>query len=155
MKYKYKYKNSTADFWQLSMYFIYGSMIGICNTIFTAAMILLAIRIWSDVSSFVRMLLALSIFLFPIFQPLGIYIRARKQAAASREIEISFDDGGIRVKSDQTISDLDWKSIKKVSKKPNMLVIFSTTTRGFILTNKVLGRQNNEFYHYLVSKMNH
>jgi hypothetical protein len=154
MKYKFKYKNTPLNFWQLSMYFMYGSIVGVCNLIFTVAMILLSFKIWSDASSFVRMLLIFACCLFPIIQPVGIYFRAKKQAAVSKEIEIGFDDNGIHVKSDYAASDLEWKNIKKVSRKPNMIVIFSTTTHGFILTNKVLGKQNEEFYNFIVSKIN-
>lgn len=153
MKYKFKYKNTALNFWQLSMYFTYGSIIGVCNMIFSIAMILLSVKIWSNASSVVRMLLLLACCLFPIIQPIGIYFRAKKQAAASKEIEIGFDDFGIHVKADYADSNLEWKSIKKVSKKPNMIVIFSTTTHGFLLTNQVLGKQSEEFYNYVVSKI--
>ena len=37
MKYKYTYRNTAGELWQLSMYYIYGSMAGLCNIIFTAA----------------------------------------------------------------------------------------------------------------------
>lgn len=154
MKYKFKYKNTPLQFWQLSMYYMYGSIIGVCNIIFTVAMILLSLKMWGDASSFVKTLLLLACCLFSVIQPIGIYLRAKTQAAASKEIEISFDDSGIHVKTDLEASDLDWKSIKRVSKKPNMVVIFSTTTHGFILTNKVLGKQSEEFYHYVASKIN-
>lgn len=153
MKYTFKYKNTPFDIWQLSLYYTYGSIAGVCNTIFTVAMILLSFRIWDNVGIFVRILLLLACCLFPIIQPIGIYIRARKQAAYSKEIEIGFDDAGIHVKSGNEYSDLKWKSIKKVSKKPNMIVIFSTTIYGFILTNKILGQQNKEFYNYVISKL--
>lgn len=153
MRYSFCYKNTPMDFWQLSFYFIYGSMVGLCNSIFTVAMILLANRIWSETNDTVRIILVFSICLFPIIQPIGIYLRARKQAESAKEIEISFHDKGIHVNTDETISDLEWKSIKKVSKKPNMIVLFSTTTRGFILSNRVLRDQSKDFYSYVVSKM--
>ena len=154
MRYQFIYKNTTFDFWQLSMYYTYGSMIGVCNTIFTVAMVLLTFRIWDNVSTFIKILLILACCLFPVMQPIGIYVRAKKQAAYSKAIEIGFDDAGIHVKSENEISDLKWKKIKKVSKKPNMIVIFSTTTHGFMITNKTLGQQSKDFYNYVVSKIN-
>lgn len=153
MKYKFIYKNTPFDLWQLSMYFTYGSIVGVCNLIFTVAIILLSFKIWGDAGSFVRMLLLFACCLFPIIQPLGIYARAKKQAAASKEMELGFDDAGIHVKTGNAVSDLDWKLIKKVSRKPNMIVIFSTTTHGFVLTNRVLGKQSESLYRYVVSKM--
>lgn len=154
MKYQFVYKNSPFDFWQLSMYFTYGSIVGVCNVIFTVAMILLTFKMWGDASSFVRMLLLFACCLFPIIQPIGIYSRAKRQAAVSKEIEISFDESKIYVETNHVSSDMEWKNIKKISKKPNMIVIFTTTTHGFVLTNKVIGKQKEEFYNYVVSKIN-
>lgn len=153
MKYTFKYKNNPFDFWQLSIYFTYGSIVGVCNTIFTVAMVLLTFKIWDNSSAIIHLLLILACGLFPVIQPIGIYFRAKRQAAHSKEIEISFDDAGIHVKSENENSNLKWTSIKKISKKPNMIVIFSTTTHGFILTNRVLGQQNKEFYNYVISKV--
>lgn len=154
MEYKFIYKNTPWEFWQLSIYFMYGSIVGVCNIIFTAAMIILATTIWDNISSSVRMLLVIACCLFPIVQPIGIYVRAKKQAAVSKIIEIGFNDTGIHVKTDDKSSDIKWRNIKKIAKKPNIIVIFSTTTRGFILSNRVLGKQKEEFYNYIVSKMN-
>lgn len=153
MNYHFNYKNKPLDFWQLSMYFTYGSIVGVCNAIFTVAMILLTIKMWVDATSFVRMLLLFAIILFPIIQPIGIYTRAQRQAATASDIDITFDDTGVHVQSGETNSDIEWKNIKRVSKKPNMIVVFSTTTHGFILTNKVIGKNNKEFYNYISSKM--
>lgn len=154
MKYKFIYKNTPLDFWQLSLYFMYGSIVGLCNVIFTLSMITLSIKIWDDVNPFVKILLLLACSLFPIIQPIGIYYRARRQATSTKEIEIGFDDAGIHVKSGNEVSTLKWKNIKKVSKKPNIIVIYSTTTHGFLLTNKTLGSQREEFYNYIISKIN-
>ncbi|MBA4687871.1 MAG: YcxB family protein [Candidatus Galacturonibacter soehngenii] len=155
MKYQFRYKNTPIDFLQLSLYYTYGSIVGVCNTIFTVAMILLTNQIWAETTNFVRLLLLFSICLFPIIQPTGVYVRAKKQAADAKEVEIYFDDSGIQVKSGGEVSNLEWKNIKKVSKKPTMVVLFSTTTHGFILSNRVLGDKHKEFYNYVVSKMSH
>jgi len=100
MNYHFNYKNKPLDFWQLSMYFTYGSIVGVCNAIFTVAMILLTIKMWVDATSFVRMLLLFAIILFPIIQPIGIYTRARRQAATASDIDITFDDTGVHVQTD-------------------------------------------------------
>ena len=53
------------------------------------------------------------------------------------------------------MQNLEWKSIKRVSKKPTMIVVFSDTTHGFVLPNRVLGADRKEFYEFVVSLMNH
>ena len=45
MRFEHVYRNTAADLWQISMYYMYGSMVGVCNIIFTAAVfILTAVR---------------------------------------------------------------------------------------------------------------
>ncbi len=154
MNYRFNYKTTAFDFWQLSMYYTYGSIVGMCNIIFTVAMILLAVKFWGDINTVVRILLVLACCLFTVVQPLVIYLRARKQVSTlPTDMAIVFDDAGVHVETGNQISHLKWKAIKRVAKKPTMIVVFSTTTHGFLLTNKALGDQKEEFYAYLVSKI--
>ena len=39
--YQYTYRLSNGEYWRLSMYYTYGSMVGVCNLIFTAALFIL------------------------------------------------------------------------------------------------------------------
>jgi len=154
MKYKFNYQTTAFDLWQLSMYSIYGSMVGVCNIIFTVAMLLVSIRFWEDVNGIIKIILIIAICLFTVIQPAVVYKRAKKQVGAvPRDMEIGFDDNGIHVKTQNQSSNLKWNTIKGLSKKPSLIVIFSTTKHGFVLTNKVLGKQKKDFYDYVVSKI--
>ena len=54
MRFEYTYRNTGVDLWQLSMYYTYGSMVGVCNVIFTAAVwILTGIR-WGEAGAWMR-----------------------------------------------------------------------------------------------------
>ncbi len=154
MKYKFNYKTTAFDLWQLSMYSTYASIVGGCNIIFTVAMLLVSIKFWGEVNSYIKILFIIIISLFTVIQPAAIYIRAKRQVGAvSHDIEIGFDDNGIHVKTQNKSSDLKWNTIKGISKKTSMIVIFSTTKHGFVLTNKVLGKQKKAFYEYVVSRL--
>ena len=154
MKYKFNYQTSAFDLWQLSMFGIYGSIIGVCNIIFTVAILLLATKFWEDVSSFIKILLIISISLFTVIQPIAVYIRAKRQiATVPQDMEIGFDDNGIHIKTSNQNSDLKWSTIKGVIKKPSMIIIFTTMKHGFIITNKMLGKQKETFYDYIVSQI--
>lgn len=154
MEYKFTYKTTAFDLWQLSMYSIYGSMVGVCNIIFTVAMLLLTAKFWVDVNTLIKIFLIIATCLFTIIQPLVVYMRAKKQAVTlPQELQLGFDDHGVHVKSGNQSSDLKWNAIKGVSKKPTMIIVFSSTKHGFVLTNKVLGNQKEAFYDYLMSKI--
>ena len=154
MKYQFKYENKAGDLWQLSMYGIYRSMVGLINVIFTIAMILLAVRYWSDVNWIYRSLIVLGLSLFTVIQPIVIYGRAKKQLSGTpKDMEIGFDDYGVHVRTENEQSTIKWKKIKGIAKQPTMLIVYSSATRGFILTNQVLGKEREAFYRYVVSKL--
>lgn len=155
MKFRYTYRTTAFELWQLSMYYTYGSMVGVCNAIFTVAVIALTVTRWNTAGSTWKMLLILSCCLFPVIQPLLIYLKAVRQAAGiKQDTEVGFDDGGIHIRVGDQKSDIGWKAIKRVSKKPTMIIVFSDTTHGFVLSNRVLGKEREAFYNYVASKLN-
>lgn len=154
MRYKFSYQTTAFDFWQLSMYSIYSSMIGVCNMIFTISIFLLMARFWKDVNGLVKILMILTSCLFIVIQPAIIYRRARRQEAMlPKNMEIAFDHEGIHIKVENKSSDLKWENIKGISKKPTMIIIFSTMHHGFVLNNKVLGKEKEPFYDFLLSQI--
>ena len=154
MRYKYTYRTTARDLWQLSMYYIYGSLAGLCNIIFTVAAFALGFSRWDQAQGIVRCLIVLGCCLFTVIQPLMIYAKAKKQAAGiTQDTQVSIDDNGLYIRVGDDTSQLPWKSVKRISRKPAMIIIFSDTTHGFIFTNRVLGHEKEEFYRYASSKV--
>ena len=154
MRYKYTYRTTARDLWQLSMYYIYGSLAGLCNIIFTVAAFALGFSRWDQAQGIVRCLIVLGCCLFTVIQPLMIYAKAKKQAAGiTQDTQVSIDDNGLYIRVGDDTSQLPWKSVKRISRKPAMIIIFSDATHGFIFTNRVLGNEKEEFYRYASSKV--
>ena len=154
MRYKYTYRTTARDLWQLSMYYIYGSLAGLCNIIFTVAAFALGFSRWDQAQGFMRCLIVLGCCLFTVIQPLMLYAKAKKQAAGiTQDTQVSIDDNGLYIRVGDDTSQLPWKSVKRISRKPAMIIIFSDTTHGFIFTNRVLGNEKEEFYRYASSKV--
>ncbi len=154
MKYRFVYQTTAFDFWQLAMYNTYGSIIGVCNVIFTVAMIILTVKFGGIVNEVILALLILASCFFPIIQPVMMYLQAKKQVAGlPGHMEIEFDEKGVHVTAGDRHSDLPWNTIKRILKKPTLIVIFSTATQGYILSNRILGKQRSQFLTYVLSKM--
>ena len=154
MKYEYTYRNTAADIWQLSMYYIYGSLVGVCNIIFTTAVFVLGIVRWNSSGLFFRFGVILGFCMFPLIQPVLIYWKARKQAAViNQDTKVSFDDWGIHIKQGEKCSEIKWEKIKRIAKKPNMILIFYDYNHGVVMTTRVLKEEKDEFYAYVVSKI--
>jgi hypothetical protein len=136
------------------MYSIYGSIVGVCNIIFTVAMVLLTVRFWVEANVLIKLLLIFGMSLFTVIQPLLVYSRAKKQVGSSpSDVEISFADEGVYVKSNKQTSHLKWHQIKSVLKKPTILVVVDNSKHGFILNNAVLGERKEVLYQYLISRV--
>ena len=60
----------------MSMYFIYHSMTGMVNLVFTAALLALTFAKWGSSGNIFRICMVLGCCLFTIFQPLAIYLSA-------------------------------------------------------------------------------
>ncbi len=155
IKYQFTYKTRPLDLWELSMYSIYGSLLGTVNIIFTVALIILNMKFFMTVNIVLKAIMIIGVSLFTVIQPILIYLKAKKQVEQlSQEITLSFDDKYMYVNTDGQTSSIPWNKINKIIKKPTLLVIQSSSQHGFILSNKVLGSFRNEFYDFLVSKLN-
>jgi hypothetical protein len=154
MKYRFTVNTTAFDLWQLSMYGIYGSILGAANAVFTAAMILLAVRFFPGIHIVLKCLLLFAVCLFPVIQPLVVYLRARRQAKSMpKDVHLEFDDKGMHVTVGDKKEDIDWDSVVGITKKPTLLVVFSSARHGYVLTNKTLGEQKEDFYKFILSKL--
>ena len=117
MNYKFHYKNTAFELFKLSFFFLYSSLAGIVNIIFTVAMIALIYARWDDATDLLRVVLVIAVLFFVLFQPVIMYNRARGNAKTLK----------------------DWKKIKAFKRFPGMLIIFTDNTNGYILTKRVVG----------------
>ncbi len=141
MTYQYTYRTTASELWQLSMYYIYGSMVGLCNLIFTGAIIALIVAYWQTALIWQRALLIAALSVFTVLQPLVIYRRARRQAARiTEDTTLSADASGIHIR------------VGRIAKKPTMIILYTDAAHGYVLSNRVLGGEREAFYNYAVSR---
>ena len=72
-----------------------------------------------------------------------------------KDTHIMIDGKGIHVTVGTAHTDIVWDKIRRISKKPDMLVIFSDTTHGYVLTDRVLGGDREAVYSFITARMNH
>lgn len=150
MRYKFKCDVTAADCWKLSMYHIYHSMVGVCSLVFAVAVIAMTARFWKEASLLLRVLLCIVCLLVPVVQPVGVYLRAVKQAAQlPKDMELWFSDKGIYVQADGKTANVPWNAIGRAVREPNMIILQTRDGRGYMLTNRALGEEKDDFYEYL------
>lgn len=154
MRYKFRCDVTAADCWRLSMYRIYHSMVGVCSLVFAVSVIAMTARFWGESSVLLRILMVGACMLVPVVQPVGAYIRSARQTAhLPQNMELWFSDKGIYIQADGQTANISWDKIGQVAKEPNMVIIMTKDGRGYMLTDRVLGKEKEDFYRYLASRI--
>lgn len=154
VRYQYQSKIRAVDFWLLSMRRTYHSLVGVCNIIFGIAMILLTLRFWSQADDVAQSLLFVACLLVPLVQPIGVYVKAKAQVAAVRQgTELVFADDGIHVSLGNEEDFVEWSRVKGVRKEAGMIIVFTDARHGYMLTNRVLGGEKDDFYDYVKAQI--
>ena len=154
MKYQYTYRTTASELWQLSMYYIYGSMVGLCNIpIYRSGHRPHGIPM-ADGSHMAAVAFCGCPYVFlPCCSLWPSAAGPDGRPPASRQTppwERTKPASTSRWRDQR--ADLKWSSIKRVSKKPTMLILFSDTSHGYVLSNRVLGGERDEFYAYAASR---
>ena len=156
MNYQFESKVTPADLWLVMMRRIYHSPIAMCNVVFTVAMFLLTAKFFGESSDVIRVILILLCMIFPVFQPAGVYARAKGQVATLPQgLTFTFDDWGIHIRTGKQEEDLAWKNVRGIQKEKNMIIIYSDKARGFMFPNKVLGSVREQFYEEVNDRIRH
>ena len=154
MEYKYMCDVKASDLWKMAMVRTYKAAIGVVNIVFTVAMILLAFRFWKTAPDILRVLMIFGCLVFPVIQPLATYGMCVKQLEnMPRDMELKFDDVGVHVSTGGQSELIRWNKVKNAIKRNNMIVVMSDDSHGYMLTNRVLGNEKEEFYNFLCSKI--
>lgn len=150
MGYKFHYNMKAYELFRLSMYNVYHTMTGAANILFTAALMVLTVKFFPITNPAIAGLLLLGCFWFPVFHPVIIYSQARKQAAAiPKDMRLSFDGSGIHVETPKEISHISWTQVRNIIEIPGMTIIRSGGRYGFMLPDRMLGDQKQDFLNYI------
>lgn len=153
MKYRLKCDLRAIDLWRLSMNKIYHSVAGVCNLVYTVALIFVTTKLWNHSGMVWNVLLVLLCSLFLVVQPVAIYFRAKRQVSKlPKEMEVGLDDHGVHIMTSEQVSHLKWKSVKQIRKENNMIIFYTNSASGLMIPNRVLGSRKNEIWNYVTNK---
>ena len=152
MSYQYRCTIKPVDLWTLSMRRMYHSLVGICNIIFAVAMILLTVRFWNQVNDVIQALLFLACLIIPVIQPFCVYMKAKVQVSVIPQgTELSFEEDGIHVTLGSEQQFIRWNKVKGVRKETGMVIVYTDVSHGYMLTNRILGKDKEDFYNFVKS----
>ena len=147
MNYRYQCRIRAIDLWLLSMYHTYHSMVGVCNLVFGVSMIALTLRFWDQAGDVMQAALLLLCLVIPVLQPVCVYLAARARAAAAPQgADLTFMEDGIHVEFNGRRELIRWAQVRRATKAPNMVILLIGAGSGYMLTNRVLGKDKKRFY---------
>lgn len=129
-------------------------MMKVVNSIFSLAMVLLALNFWSRSGIIVRMLLLIGVLLFPVIQPVLMFFKAKKQLAdMPHGLELVFNKKGIEAVSGKDKDFIKWKELAQVSRINHMTIIYLKGGQAFIVADRNLEADPKVFYEFIVSNI--
>lgn len=119
---------------------VYHQWTAVVNIVFTIAAFVLAVAKFAGAHPFMKAVMVLLCLLFPVIQPLAIYLKARSQALRIRvdtTLVISDEGFGIQVKEHRQL--IRWKDFKGIIKRWGLLVLMPDEVHAYLLPDRVTG----------------
>lgn len=154
MRFELENKITPWDFFITSMKKTYSSPIGVCNIVFTLAAVALTVRFFDRAGNLTQMLLLLMCLIFPVFQPVMVYFRAKAQVLMiPTDMKYVIDDDGILVMTGGKSELIKWNRVDELIDKGNMFIIRVDKKNGYFFKDKSLGDRKEEFVNFVEGKI--
>ena len=158
MKYSFTIKLNQNDRFLSSINFLRISKTFYFDIIFTvAAIIALSFTIingyFFNMSTFRKILLIICPLIFPVFQPIILYIKSKTTKLYDKEIMISYDDNNIYVSSDVENATISYKDIYNFYKFKNMIVMMYDSVQGQIIPDRFINVDKDEIFDFLIDRI--
>lgn len=136
-----KIQINTNNLYEFIMNNNYVSIRGIISVLFSLASAVGTVIFWEQFSGIQKALMVFMSLLFIVIAPIEYYIRAKRQVKKnfSEELEYIFDESGITIKKSNESSSLKWNEVMKVINTKNLIVVYFTPIRAFIIPEKCIG----------------
>ena len=132
-----------SDLYEFMMYSNYVSIRGAVSVIFSIVCVIGTIIYWKEITVVQRVIMLFMASLFTVVAPLEYMVRAKKQASKnfSKTYIYTFNDSGITIACGEEKSSLPWNQVMKVISTKNLVVIYFTQIRAFILPKRIIGER--------------
>lgn len=133
----------TKELFEFTMYSNYKCIRGVVSTLFSVAAGIGAIIYWQQFSNGQRALMILFTLMFTVIVPLEYYIRSVRQVKKKfqKPYIYTFETDGIMIRLEEEEAKCQWQDIMKVVATKNLVVIYLSPVRAFILPKTNIGSQ--------------
>lgn len=144
--YTFEYEIQVSDLWKASMYYAWSSYLAVINSVCIVSSVLLLIVKYESSPGWFRILMILFFMAFTVFQPLIILARSSvRLQGKERHIRLHFTLESVQVTAGDKTQVLSWADVMGLSVKRAIVIVYLKNGEGYILNNKVLGRDRAGF----------
>lgn len=151
-----KVKITRSQLYEFIMYNNYICFRGVISVLFSLISLVGTIVYWNEFIWYGKVLMLFMSFMFTVITPIEYYIRAGRQIKKSfqKEMIYKFDENGITIQINDDSSSLLWSSVMKVISTKNLVVVYFTPIRAFIIPKKDIGNNFESIREIMSSNTN-
>ena len=141
-----KVKISVGNLYEFMMNNNYVSVRGVVSVLFSLVSAAGTVIFWNEFVGIQKALMLFMALLFTVIAPIEYYVRAMKQVKKNfnDEMEYIFDNSGITIRKGEESSSLRWNEVLKVINTKNLVVVYFTPIRAFIIPKSCIGDNFDE-----------
>ena len=162
--YKFSFTINEKDIFNSSMNYNKSRFTYLFDIIFTSVAFIIVIynllnNTFSSFNKFYQVLLIFCCLLFPVINPILLYIKSLSHAKKIKDTEITMEwmDDRVKLSSNNDNTEVLYENIYNFIKYKNMIVVMYDTIHGQIIPDRVFkkdGKSNkDEFYDYVATKI--
>ena len=161
MLYNFKFKLNINDLFYSSMKYSYSTIFRIVfNFIFTMFFIVFFVytiinNMFNDLSTVYKVLVIFCILLFPVIEPLVIYLKIMIRLNKNKETdtELEFYDDKYIVKKDGKTADVEYSYIYTIRNYKKLVILFYNTIQGQLIPARAFDNNKENFYKFILTKI--
>ena len=147
MKAEFKVNITAKDMFCFLINNAYRKFTGVIWVLFSIVVVGVIIYTWGDVHPANTVVLIITASLYTVINPIILWLRARAQIKRNdcfnNELLYSVNDKGITVSQGEETATVKWDEMWKAVKYGQLVVVYVTTIRAFILPIRCIGEQYN------------
>ena len=164
MMYSFKFKINEKDIFNSTMNYNKSRITYLFDIIFTLAAFIIILynlinKTFSNFNIYYRLLLIFCALLFPVIQPILLYIKSLAHAKKLKDINIlmEFNEDSIKLSTNSENTEVLYENVYNFIKYKNMIVVMYDSIHGQIMPERIFMKDGksikNEFYEYVASKI--
>ncbi len=139
-------ETNTSELFEFTMTNNYKSLRGILSIFFSVASAVGLILYWNQLTNWQKILMLIFALTFTVIVPVEYYFRSKRQVKKNFAAPLiyEFNDNGIKIRQNDATARNEWSDIMKVIATKNLVVIYLSPIRAFILPKKNIGNRYGE-----------